>query len=151
MRRRSSASTSLSFACNRLRIVCRSTVNRPLLLLFPHMCVKPRKSNVSGFPSPRFFRFSAANGPNSSSRVFSGCSSKLNFRIRSLSSARNRTASDVIGKPHHYYVSVGSLTAPCLDPQVEHIVKVDIGQEWRCTATLGCSLFHSYSSPLFQH
>ena len=30
MRRRSSAFTSFNFACNRLRIVCRSTVNRPL-------------------------------------------------------------------------------------------------------------------------
>ena len=34
MRRRSSAFTSFSFACSRLRIVCRSTVNRPLLLFF---------------------------------------------------------------------------------------------------------------------
>src|SRR6266581_2631376 len=54
MRRLSSILTSLSFACNRLRIVCRNTVNRPLLLFFPQMCVKPRKLNVSGFPSPRF-------------------------------------------------------------------------------------------------
>ena len=46
MRRLSSAFTSLSFACNRLRIVCRSTVKRPLLV-FPLMCVKPRKLNVS--------------------------------------------------------------------------------------------------------
>jgi hypothetical protein len=60
MRRRSSAFTSPNFACNRLRIVCRSTVNRPLLLLFPQMCVKPRKLNVSGFPSPCFFRLPTA-------------------------------------------------------------------------------------------
>src|SRR2546427_105203 len=55
MRRLSSVLTSLSFACSRLRIVCRSTVKRPLLLFFPQMCVKPRKLNVSGFPSPRRF------------------------------------------------------------------------------------------------
>src|ERR1700674_443658 len=35
MRCRSSAFTSLNFAGNRLRIVCRNTVNRPLLLFFP--------------------------------------------------------------------------------------------------------------------
>src|SRR6266850_1751970 len=45
----------------KMRIVCRRTVKRPLLLFFPQMCVKPRKLNVSGFPSPRCFRFSAAN------------------------------------------------------------------------------------------
>ena len=62
---------------------------RPLLLFFTQMCVKPRKLNVSGFPSPRHSRWSIAKGPNSRSRVFSGCSSRLNFRIRSVSSARN--------------------------------------------------------------
>jgi hypothetical protein len=43
------------------------------------MCRNPRNVNVSGFPSPRAFRFRAACGPNSISRVFSGCSSRLNF------------------------------------------------------------------------
>ncbi len=79
MRRRSSALTSLSFACSLFRIVCLTTVNRPLLLFFPQICVKPRKLNVSGFPLPARRRFSAANGPNSSSRVFSGCSSKWEY------------------------------------------------------------------------
>ncbi len=36
------------------------------------MCVKPRKSNVSGFPSPRAARSRAACRPNSISRVLSG-------------------------------------------------------------------------------
>jgi len=48
-----------------------------------------KKLNVSGFPSSRHRRWSIANGPNSSSRVFSGCSSRLTFLIRSVSSARN--------------------------------------------------------------
>jgi hypothetical protein len=30
--------TSFSFVCNLLRIVCRNTVNRPLLLFFTQMC-----------------------------------------------------------------------------------------------------------------
>lgn len=49
-RRLSSVFTSLSFACNLLRIVCRSTVYRPFLF-FPQMCVKPRKSKVSALLS----------------------------------------------------------------------------------------------------
>jgi hypothetical protein len=56
----------------RLRIVRRRTANPDLF--FPLMCVNPRKSNVSGFPSPLRFRFSSANLPNSIRRVFSGCS-----------------------------------------------------------------------------
>ena len=35
-------------------------------------CVKPRKSNVSGLPTPRWRRFSNANRPNSTRRVLSG-------------------------------------------------------------------------------
>ena len=42
--------------CRRLRIVLRRTVKAPFRV-FPLMCVKPRKSNVSGLPSPRRFRF----------------------------------------------------------------------------------------------
>ena len=93
IRRCNSALTSVSFACNRLRIVCRRTVKRPLLRFVAQMCVKPRKLNVSGLPCPRFRRFSAANGPNSISRVLSGCSSSPNLANRCRKSARNRSAS----------------------------------------------------------
>lgn len=41
------------------------------LSIVPQMCVKPGKLKVSGFPSPRSCRRSAANSPNSSSRVAS--------------------------------------------------------------------------------
>src|SRR5216684_3270015 len=99
MRRLSSAFTSPSFACNRWRIVCRSTVNRPLTLVLPQMCVKPRKAKVSGFPAPRRWRLSAAYRPNSTSRVLSGCSSSRNLRKRCASSSRNRSASDLYWNP----------------------------------------------------
>ena len=62
MRSRSCCLTSRSFAPMRLRIVLRLTVNRPNLF-FPLMCLKPRKSNVSGLPSPLRFRFCSANRP----------------------------------------------------------------------------------------
>jgi hypothetical protein len=45
------------------------------------------------FPSPRCFRFRAANRPNSISRVLSGCNSKPNFASRSRNSLWNRSAS----------------------------------------------------------
>ena len=89
IRRRRSAFTSFSFVCSLLRIVCRNTVNRPLRLFFTQLCVKPKKLNASGFPHPRHRRWTIACGPNSKSRVFTGCSSRWNFFMRSVSSARN--------------------------------------------------------------
>ena len=68
----------MSFARIRFEIVIRFNQNRPFFVV-AQMCVKPRKSNVSGFPSPRAARFRAAFRPNSISRVLSGCSSSPNF------------------------------------------------------------------------
>jgi len=89
-RRRSSDLTSFSLACHLLRIVCRSTVNRPFRVL-AQLCVKPRKLKVSGLPPPRPRRFCSAKRPNSISRVLSGCSSRPNFANRSRSSIRKRS------------------------------------------------------------
>ena len=65
----------------------------------PQMWVKPRKLKVSGLPSPRRSRLTAAKRPNSIRRVLSGCrlSAKLSNRCRR--SVRNRTASAWYWKP----------------------------------------------------
>src|SRR5437016_14530716 len=106
--------TSFNFVCNLLRIVCRSTVYIPLLLFFTQICVKPRKLNVSGFPSPRRCRLLIANGPNSSSRVFSGCNSRWNFLILSVSSARNCSASALLWNPTTISsANRTTITSPC--------------------------------------
>src|SRR5713101_2929649 len=159
LRRCSSAFTSFSFACNLLRIVCRNTVNRPLLLFFTQMCVKPRKLNVCGFPSPRHSRWSIAKGPNSRSRVFSGCSSKVEllhsfrkfrpelFGIRFAVKAHH----DVVRESHHDHIAVCALLTPCLDPQIEYVMKIDVRQKRRGTSALGRPLFYAYSFPILQH
>ena len=49
--------------------------------------------DVSGFFSPRSRRFCAAKRPNSSKRVFSGCSSRWNRARRCRTSRRKRSAS----------------------------------------------------------
>ena len=87
MRRRSSHLIALSFACHLVRIVCRSTVNLPDRVV-AQICVNPRKLKVSGFPSPRRDRSRIAWCPNSISRVFSGCSSRLSRRKRARRSSR---------------------------------------------------------------
>src|SRR5881398_271394 len=61
MRLRRAAFTCFNLAMSRLRMVLRITMNLPFFQVFPQMCVSPKKWNVSGLPSPRRFRFSAAN------------------------------------------------------------------------------------------
>ena len=51
-----------SFARIRFETVIRRTQNRPSRIL-AQMCVKPRKSNVSGFPRPRACRFVSGEPP----------------------------------------------------------------------------------------
>src|SRR6516165_640584 len=73
MRFLSSSFTCFNLARRRFRILLRNTRNLPFFLACPQMWVKPRKLNVSGLPSPCFFRLSAAKSPNSIRRVLSGC------------------------------------------------------------------------------
>ncbi len=62
----------IAFSVARIRFftVSRSILNPPFRVVL-QQCVNPRKSNVSGFPSPRRFRFLIAKRPNSISRVLS--------------------------------------------------------------------------------
>ena len=97
-RRISSAFTDFSLAVIFFLSVIRWTQNRPCLVIRA-MCRNPRNVNVSGFPSPRAFRTRAACGPNSISRVLSGCSSRLNFASLPRSSPRNLSASSWYWNP----------------------------------------------------
>src|SRR5438876_178719 len=43
----------------------------------------------------------------------------------------------VVGEPHDDDLAVGLLPAPRLDPELKHVVEVDVRQERRCAAALG--------------
>ncbi len=58
---------------------------------------------------------------------------------------------DVIRKSHHDHIAVRALLTPCLDPQVEYVMKIDVRQKRRSTSALRRPLFHSYSFPILQH
>jgi hypothetical protein len=58
---------------------------------------------------------------------------------------------DVIRKSHHEQIAVRMLLTPRLDPQVEYVMKINVRQKRRGTATLGRPFFHSYSLPILQH
>ena len=138
MRRRSSAFTSLSFACNLLRIVCRSTVNRPFRF-FPQMCVKPRKLNVSGFPSPARSPVLGRERPELDQPRLLGVQLQAELReplaqlrqeplgLRSVLESHD----EVVREPHDDHVAARLLLPPPLDPEVEHVVQVDVRQERR--------------------
>ena len=48
---------------------------------------------------------------------------------------------DVVRKTHHDNVAVRPLLTPRLDPQVEHVMEINVSQQRRCTAALGRSFF----------
>ena len=77
------------------------------------MKVKPRKSKVSGFPSPRRFRLVAAWRPAEDS---------------------------VVGVAYDDHIALGFAPSPTLGPEVEGVVQVDVGEERRNRRSLPCSL-----------
>jgi hypothetical protein len=58
---------------------------------------------------------------------------------------------DVIGEAHDDDVAVCALLTPGLDPQVKHVVEIDVRQQRRCTAALRRPLFRTRSLPVLQH
>ena len=102
MRSLSSSFRAFTFGHSFFLIVCLITVNFPVRV-FPQICVKPRNVNVSGLPSPRSSRRSAAYRPNSIKRVFSGCSSSPNFRNLSFRSFKTAQHQICAGIPQWYH------------------------------------------------
>lgn len=113
---------SISFACIRLRIVRLTSKNFPALDL-PQMCVKPRKVKVLA-RSRSTLLLRLAVRPKRTSRVFSGCSSRANLRIRSRKFALEllgfpfvlESEQHVVRISHDDNVAAGFAGAPLLDP-----------------------------------
>jgi len=58
---------------------------------------------------------------------------------------------DVVCESHHDHITVCTLLTPCLDPQVEYVMKIDVRQKRRSTSTLGRPCLHTYSFLILQH
>src|SRR6266404_6048134 len=58
---------------------------------------------------------------------------------------------DVVRESHHDHITVRALLSPCLDPQDEYVMKIDVRQKRRSTSTLGRPFLRPYSLPLLQH
>ena len=58
---------------------------------------------------------------------------------------------DVVSEAHDDHIAVRVLPTPCLDPQVKHVMKVDVRQKRRGPATLGRPFLSPYPFPILQH
>src|SRR6202022_2626067 len=58
---------------------------------------------------------------------------------------------DVIGESHDDDIAVRALLTPCLDPQIEYVMKIDVCQKRRSTSALRRPFLHAYSFPILQH
>ena len=139
MRRRSFARIACRVRLLRCATGLRPSPKRPLLVCRQY-CVLPRKSNVSGRPCPRVFRFAIAYRPNSIRRVLSGCSSSPHWPSLSCSSCRNRFRVLLVLQARHVLVGVAH-EDPCAarflrsplppDPHIEYVLQVDVGEDRR--------------------
>src|SRR5467141_1941809 len=58
---------------------------------------------------------------------------------------------DIVRETHHDDIAVRALLTPCLDPQIEYVMKIDVGQKRRSTSALGRPFLRPYSFPILQH
>src|SRR6202158_4988015 len=58
---------------------------------------------------------------------------------------------DVVCESHDDDISVRPLLTPRLDPQIEYVMKIDVGQKRRGTSALGRPFLLPYSFPILQH
>src|SRR6266496_1327252 len=125
-----------SLARMRLRIVLRRTANRPRLFV-PLMWVRPKKSNVSGFPSPLRLRFSSANRPNSirprlirvkfQPKLSQSLPQIFQEAIRVRLILESRDAVIGISDDHHF--AFCPLLAPDVHPEIETVEQVNVSQQ----------------------
>ena len=133
--------TSFSLARIRFEIVIRLTQNRPLFD-FAQMCVKPRKSNVSGLPRPRAARFAGGEPPELDQPGL--------VRVQLQPELREPLAKigqeplgvlpmlepddEVVREPHDDHVTAREPAPPPVGPQVEDVVEVHVGEQrrYRC-------------------
>ena len=128
--------TACSLARSRLALVIRKTMNLPFLVL-PQQCVKPRKSKVCGFALSPAASVLAGEAPELDQPRLVGVQ-----RQPELAQPLGHLAPEalgivpvlepgnpVIGIAHDDHVALGVAPPPLLDPQIERVVQVDVGQQ----------------------
>ena len=76
----------------------------------------------------------------------------LQFRPEPFSIALELESNhSVVGVAHHDHIAVRTLLTPCLNPEIEDVMEVDIRQQRRCTSALRRTCLRERSHSLFQH
>ena len=127
----------------RLRIVLRLTMNRPNPF-FPLMCVKPRKSNVSGlaFPSSFPVLFGKPTELDPARLVGMEFQPKLPqpfpkvFQETICFRLMLESYDGVIRIADDHHLALRIFPAPDVHPEIENVVQVDIREERRNHRTL---------------
>ena len=112
---------------------------KPPLLFFPHMCVKPRKSNVSGFPLAPGRSIPGGVAPELDEPGLVGMQLQVELRASLTKIGEElhgitvllEPDNEVISEPHDDHVAVGMPTPPLPDPPVEHVVEIDVREQRR--------------------
>src|SRR5262245_15431357 len=126
-------STLIALSLDRIRflIVLRPMTNDPHLRDRVQKWVNPKKSNVSGFPSPSLARCLAAWRPKRISRVLFGCNAKSNSRSLSCRSCRKAFASCSCSKPTIWSIRIEHPVHPLpQDADVESIQRIMLASSW---------------------
>src|SRR5262245_55612108 len=130
-RRRSSAFTSLSFACTLFRLVCRTTVNPPIPLL---------PADVRDAEDIKRLRLPLPDAPPALGRVRTELQQPRLLGVQRQTKPRKSLAQlgqeplglppvlkshdDVVRVPHDHHITAGVRPPPPPDPEIEHVVQI---------------------------
>src|ERR1700722_15617362 len=62
-----------------------------------------------------------------------------------------KSSHEVIGEAYEDDLSARLFLPPLLKPEIEHVVKIDVGQHWANTPALNCPYLTLHPLALFQH
>src|SRR3984957_772714 len=138
--------------------VRRTIWNFPLRSV-PQQCENPRKSNVSGLPSPLRRLRSDANRPNWIRRVLVGMQDQPELCEPFLHICQKRPRPLNFLKAHYTVVRVSDhddcslpwLFTPVLNPLIEGVMQIDIRQQGRYHGSLRSALCRRYSASVLDH
>jgi hypothetical protein len=110
--------------------------NEPHLYDRVQKWVKPKKSNVSGFPSPRLSRCLAATEADQSGLVRVQCQfERAHSFVQILQKGFClmlvlKTDDHIIGKAHDDHIAGRFGLTPFMDPKIVRVVQVDVRKRW---------------------
>jgi hypothetical protein len=119
-----------------VRTVCRSTVNFPRRV-FPQLCVKPRKVEALGSPVAPASPVGRREAAKFDETRLVGMQRQPERRDSLAQLGEEllglppmlESHNEVIGKAHDHHLSARLLLPPPLDPEIEHVVQIEVGQQ----------------------